>query len=193
MDIQSRRGWRQQLKTLASTVVMILIASACSSSEDDASTGTTAPPPVATTTTTITPPETTTTTTTALPPPPATTGEATSTFDGTGCTYDGLTEFDLNAEVTFTFINTSDGSAGYGIWKVPEGTTVGDITEKSIFGIGADRTPDMRALALPSSPGIDKELVVALDTPGLWAVNCFTPGAGHGVDYPATVFVVSDN
>ncbi len=160
---------------------LVLTLGACSS-------GTT------TTTTTITPPETTTTTTTTLPSPPATTGEATSTFDGTGCTYDGPTEFDLNAEVTFTFINTSDGrSAGYGIWKVPEGTTVGDITEKSIFGIGADRTPDMRALALPSSPGIDKELVVALDTPGLWAVNCFTPNAGLGVDYPATVFVVSDN
>ncbi len=208
MDIQSRRGWRQQLKTVASMVVMVLIVSACSSSEDDASTDTIEPPPVATTTTTTTPPETTTTTTTtlppppattttttttALPPPPATTGEATSTFDGTGCTYDGPTEFDLNTEVTFTFINTSDGSAGYGIWKVPEGTTVGDITEKSIFGIGADRSTDMRALALPTSPGIDKELVVALDTSGLWAVNCFTPNAGLGVDYPATVFVVSDN
>ena len=193
MDIQSRSGWRQQLKTVAPMLVMVLIVAACSSSEDDASTDTIEPPPVATTTTTITPPETTTTTTTALPPPPATTGEATSTFDGTGCTYDGLTEFDLNAEVTFTFINTSDGSAGYGIWKVPEGTIVGDIAEKSIFGIGADRATDMRALALPSSPGIDKELVVALDTPGLWAVNCFTPNAGLGVDYPATVFVVSDN
>jgi hypothetical protein len=147
-----------------------------------------------TTTTTITPPETTTTTTTTLPPPPATTGEATSTFDGTGCTYDGPTEFGLNTETTFTFINTSDGtSAGYGIWKVPDGTTVGDITEKSIFGIGADRTPDMRAHTLSSSPGIDRELVVALDTPGLWAVNCYTPNAGLGVDYPATVFVVSDN
>jgi hypothetical protein len=77
--------------------------------------------------------------------------------------------------------------------KVPEGTTVGNITEKSIFGIGADQTPDMRALALPSSPGIDQELVVALDTPSLWAVNCFTPCTGHGVDYPATLFVVSDN
>jgi len=126
--------------------------------------------------------------------PPATTGEATSTFDGTGCTYDGPTEFGLNTETTFTFINTSEGtSAGYGIWKVPDGTTVGDITEKSIFGIGADRTPDMRAHTLSSSPGIDRELVVALDTPGLWAVNCYTPNAGLGVDYPATVFVVSDN
>ena len=181
------------MKTVAPILVMILIVAACSSSEDDASTDTTAPPPVATTTTAATEAPTTTATPTTTQEAPTATSEATSTFDGSGCTYDGPTEFDLNTEVTFTFINTSDGSAGYGIWKVPEGTTVGDITEKSIFGIGADRTPDMRAVALPSSPGIDQELVVALDTPGLWAVNCFTPDAGLGVDYPATVFVVSDN
>ncbi len=192
MDNYSRKSWSQQLRTVAPLTVMILIIAACSSSEDDASTGTTAPTPVRTTTTPAIEAPTTTTPATTQEAPTAT-SEATSTFDGSGCTYDGPTEFDLNTEVTFTFINTSDGSAGYGIWKVPEGTTVGDITEKSIFGIGADRTPDMRAVALPSSPGIDKELVVALDTSGLWAVNCFTPDADLGVDYPATVFVVSDN
>ena len=192
MDIQSRRGWRQ-LTAVAPMLVMVLIVAACSSSEDDASTDTIEPPPVATTTTAATEAPTTTATPATTQEAPTASSEPTSTFDGSGCTYDGPTEFDLNTEVTFTFINTSDGSAGYGIWKVPEGTTVGDITEKSIFGIGADRTPDMRAVALPSSPGIDKELVVALDTSGLWAVNCFTPNAGLGVDYPATVFVVSDN
>ena len=121
------------------------------------------------------------------------TEEATTTFDGSGCSYSGLSEFDRDTEVTFNFINTSDGtSAGYAIWKVPDGTTVADIQEKSIFGIGASQTPDMRAAALPSSPGLDKQLVVVLDTPGLWVVNCFTPDGQRQVDHPATVFVVSD-
>ncbi len=50
MDIQSRRGWRQQLKTAAPMVVMILIVAACSSSEDDASATTASRPPSTTTT-----------------------------------------------------------------------------------------------------------------------------------------------
>jgi hypothetical protein len=99
----------------------------------------------------------------------------------------------LDTEATFTFINTSEGtSAGYGIWKVPDGTTAADIEEKTIFGIGADRTVDERGSAGPSSPGFDKELVVFLDTAGLWTVNCFTTGIS-GTDYPATVFVVTDS
>jgi hypothetical protein len=123
----------------------------------------------------------------------STSSEPTSTFTGDECSYDGPSEFDLDTEVTFTFINTSEGaSAGYGVWKVPDGTTVDDISEKSIFGIGADQSADMRAVAAPSSPGFDKELVVALDTAGLWAVNCFEVGSVE-VDHPATVFVVTDN
>ena len=123
----------------------------------------------------------------------STSSEPISTFTGDECSYDGPSEFDLDTEVTFTFVNTSDGtSAGYGVWKVPDGTTVDDISEKSIFGIGADESDDMRAMAGPSSPGFDKELVVVLDTAGPWAVNCFTTGSS-GADYPATVFVVTDS
>ena len=66
MDMQSRRGWRKQLKTVASMVVMILIVAACSSSEDDASTDTTAPPLVATTTTAATTATSATPSTTAM-------------------------------------------------------------------------------------------------------------------------------
>ncbi len=69
MDIQSRRGWRKQLKTVASMVVMILIVSACSSSEDDASATTASRPP----------PTTTTAATTATNAAPATTATTSST------------------------------------------------------------------------------------------------------------------
>ena len=125
----------------------------------------------------------------------STNSEPTSTFTGEECLYDGPSEFDLDTEVKFAFVNTSEAtSAGYGIWKVPDGTTVDGISEKSIFGIGADMSTDMRAVARPSSPGFDKELTVNLDTPGSWAIICFDPNpAPAGTDYPATVFQVSNS
>jgi hypothetical protein len=118
-----------------------------------------------------------------------------TTFDGDDlCTYEGPSEFALDTEATFTFVNSSDGtSAGYAVWKVPDGTTIADIEEKGIFGIGADSTTDRRVFAPPSSPGIDKEYVVALDDLGLWAVECFNFVDGREVEYPATVFVVTDS
>jgi hypothetical protein len=106
----------------------------------------------------------------------------------------GPAEFELGTEAVFTFVNTSDGtSAGYGLWKVPDGTTVADIEENGIFGIGASQSSDQRVLSSPSSPGFDKEFAVALDTVGLWAVNCFTAAGASEKDYPATVFVVTDS
>ncbi len=61
--------------------------------------------------------------------------EPTKIYDGNGCTYDGATEFDLNSEVTFTFINESDDTGvGFVVWTVPDGTTAEEIEEKGIFG-----------------------------------------------------------
>ena len=88
-------------------------------------------------------------------------------------------------------ITSSDASAGYSIWKVPEGTTTADIAENTIFGIGAERSTDMRGMAAGQRPGDDREIVVALDTAGLWAVNCFA--GPTETDFPATVFVVTDS
>lgn len=118
--------------------------------------------------------------------------EPITTFDETGCTYAGPAEFALGTEATFTFVNTSEGTvAGYSVWKVPDGTTVADIEENTIFGIGAERSTDMRGMAAGQRPGDDREIVVALDAAGLWAVNCF---AGPSeTDFPATVFVVTDS
>jgi hypothetical protein len=117
-------------------------------------------------------------------------GEATMTFDGSGCTYVGPSEFALDTEATFTAVNTSATSAGYSIWVVPEGITTADIEENTIFGIGADR----KAWSQPSPPGVEKQVAVLLDTLGPWAVNCFTIASDGSVsDYPATVFVVADS
>ena len=118
-----------------------------------------------------------------------------ATFDGSSCVYDGPSEFSLDTEATFTVLNASDkNDVGFSVWKVPDGTTTTDITENSIFGIGASRTPDMRVARFQGSnqPGVENELVVDLDTPGTWVLNCCN-GSEPGDDYPATAFTVTDN
>jgi hypothetical protein len=121
----------------------------------------------------------------------APTGEATTTFDGGACIYDGPAEFELGTEVTYTFVNTSNGvSAGYGVWVLPDGTTLDDLENNGIHGVGTNPRTDLRGLLGASSPGIDKELTVTLDTPGTWVVNCFHPVPGGADDFPAATFVV---
>lgn len=118
------------------------------------------------------------------------TSEPTSTFNGSGCTYDGPTEFDLDSEVMFTFVNASDvadDDVGLGVAAVPDGTTADEIHRDGIFNVGAsfydvdDESTD--------SDG-DHQFTVTLNQAGSTALNCFdmTPG-GQGVDYPTLVTV----
>ncbi len=118
--------------------------------------------------------------------------EAESIFDGEGCVYDGPPGFALGTVVAFTFANASaDVSVGYSIWKIPDGRTTDDIVEYGILGIGTHLVTDMRASSQPSGPGVDQVLEVRLDTPGSWAVNCYVPDGGTGIDLPAAVVEVS--
>ena len=118
------------------------------------------------------------------------TSEPTSTFNGSACTYDGPTEFDLNSEVTFTFVNASDvadGDVGIGVAAVPDGTTADEIHQDGIFNVGAsfydadDESTDSEG---------DYQVTVTLNQAGSTALNCFdmTTG-GEGVDYPTLVRV----
>jgi hypothetical protein len=117
---------------------------------------------------------------------------ALSVFDGQDCVYEGPVEFALGTKVAFTFVNASeDVLAGYSIWKVPDGRTTDDIIEHGILGIGTHLVTDMRASSQPSEPGEDHVLDVTLDKPGSWAVNCFVPDGGTGIDHPAAVVEVS--
>jgi len=120
----------------------------------------------------------------------STSTEPTTTFTGDDCSYDGPLEFDLGTEVTFTFVNSSDNStAGYGIWKTPDGTTTADL-ELTLGWFPGDTEAHSE-----SRPGFDKESVVMLDTAGTWAVTCHLVAGGPGVAgqlYPGTVFVVTD-
>ena len=127
-----------------------------------------------------------------------TTGDPTATYDGSGCSYEGPTEFDLDSAVTFTFINESDTTnMGFGVWSVPEETTADDILEEGIFvvvGGGPPVDPEKgfyAALFAPTAIDSTGTLRVTLDKPGQHALNCYD-GSTDGGDH-AIMFTVSYN
>ena len=137
------------------------------------------------------------TTVTTAAEPDTTQAEATATYDGSGCSYEGPTEFDLDSTVTFAVINQSDTTnMGFAVWSVPEGTTADDILEQGIFVAGVGSPPDPEKGLLEASFGptaIDSTgiLTVTLDKPGQHALNCYdesTDGGDHAI-----MFTVSDN
>lgn len=117
--------------------------------------------------------------------------EAASVFDSEGCIYDGGVSFPLNTTVSFSFTNVSeDTPAGYSIWKVPDGRTTEDIREHGILGIGTHLLTDMKATSQPTPPGVEVHLEMTFEVPGSYAVNCFVPDGGTGIDYPAAILEV---
>lgn len=120
------------------------------------------------------------------------TAEPTATFTGDGCRYEGPTEFDTDAEVTFTFVNDSDvDDPGFSIASVPVGTTsdlIGDVgidrvisEDESFIGWVGNMTP----------PGTENTVTVTFTEPGTVALVCFAEtGNGDGaVDYGNIVTV----
>jgi hypothetical protein len=111
-------------------------------------------------------------------------------FTGGGCLYEGPETFALGSEPTFVFVNNSSlTDLTYGIWTVPDGTTLSGISSSyatSMFEVGGDR----KAVSQPPT-AVDSETSVSvlLDTPGTWALVCFI--RADGVEYRRT-FVVSD-
>jgi hypothetical protein len=108
--------------------------------------------------------------------------EPTATYDGDGCTYDGPDEFDLNAEVTFTFVDAvEEPGVGFGVWALPEGMTVEEIRDQGIMNNGAQIAESAAEI---TDSGI--LLTYTFDSAGLYAVNC-----AAAVDH-ATLFTVSE-
>jgi len=130
--------------------------------------------------------------TTQAPP----TSEPTKIYDGNGCSYDGATEFDLNSEVTFTFINESDTTrVGFVVWTVPDGTTAEEILEKGIGEVTetAQGGPYefWEAKFPPTQRDTEYQVTVTLDRAGLYSVNCFPEtGAPVNTQY-ATIITVN--
>ena len=123
-------------------------------------------------------------------------GEPTATYDGSGCTYDGPAEFDLNSEVTFTFINESESpgdSLGFAVWTVPEGSTVEQIHEEGIFSVESGGGENVEWSSETQVSDSEWQLTVTFSESGLHALNCYdTSGGEHGgagLDYPILVTV----
>ena len=109
-------------------------------------------------------------------------GEPTATYDGDGCTYDGPDEFDLNSEVTFTFVDAvEEPGVGFGVWALPEGMTAEEIRDQGIMNNGAQMAESAAEI---TDSGI--RLTYTFDSAGLYAINC-----AAAVDY-ATLFTVSE-
>jgi hypothetical protein len=92
-----------------------------------------------------------------------------------GCAYEGPIEFDLDSDVTFTFINRSEVlNAGFAIHKIDEGATADDILERGVFAVSDEETGSYDPY-LPSgmTPGVEYQLTVTLDRIGLHALICF--------------------
>ncbi len=108
--------------------------------------------------------------------------EPTATYDGDGCTYDGPDEFDVNSEVTFTFVDAvEEPGVGFGVWALPEGMTADEIRDQGIMNNGAQIAESAAEI---TDSGI--RLTYTFDSAGLYAVNC-----AAAVDY-ATLFTVSE-
>ena len=182
-------------------LTFVIVVSACGGGE-----ATTAPSTSDTVITSVaTQPTTATlgTTTTQAQDPTSTTitpivGGVATRLDG-GCSYEGHTEFDLNSQVTFSFVNATEVSdKGFTVWKIPEGTTVEDITEARRMPSLVDFEEGFYDPYLPTGqgrgPGSVSKVSVVLDRPGLHALICFQlidEDENLGQDYAASLITVN--
>ncbi len=101
-----------------------------------------------------------------------------ATYDGSACTYEGPTEFDVGSTVTFTLVNASDSAvAGFALWHVPDGTTVAEVEERGVFAVVADEPPAaygrLNPNQFPAVPNQEYEVAFVLEPAGQYAINCF--------------------
>ena len=97
------------------------------------------------------------------------------TFTGDACAYEGPTEFALGDRVAFTFVNASTDVGKFELWKVPNGTTAADISERGIFDVVLAVEEDLRwAIGGEDNmpPGDQSILTRTLSFEGQHAVVC---------------------
>jgi hypothetical protein len=119
-----------------------------------------------------------------------------------GCSYEGCTEFEVNSEVTFVFVNdTEEWNMGFSVLWVREGTTVEAINElHRVFHLpGFEEEEDSYSPYLPTGhgrgPASVSEVSVVLNRRGLHALVCFQSfdeSDDLGQDYSALLFKVSE-
>jgi hypothetical protein len=119
----------------------------------------------------------------------STSSDPTATYTGGACTYDGPSEFDVNSEVTFTFIDeTESEDVGFSRWLVQEGTTPEMIHDDGIDNVGATHIPWLSETQVSAS---ESQVTTRFAQPGSYALNCWdTAGGEHdgwGLDYSTLV------
>lgn len=124
-------------------------------------------------------------------------GEVSAEFTGGGCVYSGPAEFELGDEFEMTVVDVAEEriDVGFGLVKVPDGTSVADVGEK-----GIEEVMDQEASAVDGTfvlsevtvEGTERVMTTTLDVVGTWLVNCFVMGSGNaeGDDFPAATIEV---
>jgi hypothetical protein len=119
-----------------------------------------------------------------------TTSDPTATYTGGACTYDGPSEFDVNSEVIFTFIDEteSEDDVGFERWLVQEGTTTEMIYDDGINNVGARHIPWLSKTQVSAS---ESQVTARFAQPGLYALTCWDKSGGEhdgwGLQYSTLV------
>jgi len=120
----------------------------------------------------------------------STSSDPTATYTGGACTYDGPSEFDVNSEVIFTFIDEteSEDDVGFVLWLVQEGTTTEMIYDDGINNVGAKPIPWLSETQVSAS---ESQVTARFAQPGLYALNCWDKAGGEhdgwGLSYSTLV------
>jgi len=119
-----------------------------------------------------------------------------ATFTGDACVYEGPSEFALFDRVTFTFVNASTNLGTFELWKIPDGTTAADISERGILDVVLSEQEDLDwAYGGDESmrPGEEVALTRTLKYEGQHAVVCFTTGERTSLNQTSGFFTVTGN
>jgi hypothetical protein len=118
--------------------------------------------------------------------------EVSAEFTGDGCTYSGPTEFEVGDEYEITVTDATEErmEVGFAVLKVPDGTTVVEVSEKGIFEIDVDEDIGTVEFAKVTEEGTERVITTTLNVAGTWLVNCFVFNNPDGEDFPATTFEV---
>jgi len=118
------------------------------------------------------------------------------TFTGDACVYEGPPEFALDDRVPFMFSNASTGLATFELWKIPDGTTAADISERGILDVVLSEQEGLDwAYGGDESMRLGEEVVLTrtLKYEGQHAVVCFTTGERTNLNQTSAFFTVTGN
>jgi hypothetical protein len=111
--------------------------------------------------------------------------EVSAEFTGDGCVYSGPDEFEVGDEFEITVIDVTEErtAVGFGVLKVPDGTSVTEVAEKGIEEVTEDEVGELDgtfAYAALTEEGTERVITTTLDVAGTWLVHCFDLSSPEG-------------